>query len=138
MKVVGLEHQCTITVRSYELDSYNHVNNAVYLNYLEFARMELLKSIKFDLNSLHRKGYAMIVAKINIAYKKPAGLNDTLLIKTIPHKLGKTSGVFKQIITRGSTPICEAEVTWVLVDDKGRPSRIPAELELGKIYSVEI
>ena len=29
-----------VEVRSYELDSYNHVNNAVYLNYLEYARME--------------------------------------------------------------------------------------------------
>ena len=29
-------------VRSYECDSYGHVNNAVYLNYLEFARMSAL------------------------------------------------------------------------------------------------
>ena len=28
-------------VRGYELDSFGHVNNAVYLNYLEQARWEM-------------------------------------------------------------------------------------------------
>ena len=37
-----------VEVRSYELDTYNHVNNAIYLNYLEYARMEYLRRIGFD------------------------------------------------------------------------------------------
>jgi len=32
-----------LSVRGYELDSYNHVNNAVYLNYYEQARWQLMK-----------------------------------------------------------------------------------------------
>ena len=36
-------------VRSYECDSYGHVNNAVYLNYLEFARMSALEENGFTL-----------------------------------------------------------------------------------------
>ena len=39
-----------ITVRAYELDSYNHVNNANYLHYLEHARMDFMNQIGFDFN----------------------------------------------------------------------------------------
>ena len=43
-----MKHTTEITVRSYECDSYNHVNNAVYLNYLEHARMDFLHAANFD------------------------------------------------------------------------------------------
>ena len=32
-----------IEVRTYELDSYGHVNNAVYLSYFEYTRMKYLR-----------------------------------------------------------------------------------------------
>jgi len=33
----------SLKVRSYELDSQGHVNYAVYLNYLEYARVSVLE-----------------------------------------------------------------------------------------------
>ena len=39
-----------LKVRSYECDTYGHVNNAVYLNYLEFALMSALEENGFTLN----------------------------------------------------------------------------------------
>ena len=36
-----------VEVRSYELDVYNHVNNAVYLNWLEHGRSKLLQDKGF-------------------------------------------------------------------------------------------
>ena len=41
-----------LKVRSYECDSYSHVNNAVYLNYLETARMDFLNQIGFPYNDV--------------------------------------------------------------------------------------
>ena len=41
------------TVAGYELDSFGHVNNAVYLNYLEQARWDILK--KSDLLGYFKK-----------------------------------------------------------------------------------
>ena len=55
-----------VDVRSYELDAYNHVNNAVYLNYLEYARMEYLRRIGFDYVFLIDEGYMLYVTHIDI------------------------------------------------------------------------
>ena len=34
-----MKHATRLTVRPYECDSYGHVNHAVYVNYLEHARI---------------------------------------------------------------------------------------------------
>ena len=54
-----MPHTTYVEVRTYELDSYNHVNNAVYLNYLEHARMDFLKAIGFDYKGLFAEGYML-------------------------------------------------------------------------------
>ena len=39
-------YQCNLEVRGYELDSFNHVDNAVYLNYYEHARWQILRRLR--------------------------------------------------------------------------------------------
>lgn len=115
-----------VEVRSYELDAYNHVNNAVYLNYLEYARMEYLRLIGFDYVGLVEEGYMLYVTHIDIHYKHSARLYDKLKIEVTPLKLGKVSGTFQQIISNPQGDICaEAEVSWACVDKTGKPSKLP-------------
>lgn len=115
-----------LEVRSYELDSYNHVNNAVYLNYLEYARMEFLKQIGFDYVGLTEEGYMLYVTHIDIRYKYSARLHDKLSIEISSIKLGKLSGTFKQVIKNHEGFVCaEAEVSWACVDKNGKPAKIP-------------
>ena len=64
-----MKHTAELTVRSYECDSYNHVNNSVYLNYLEFGRMEFLHAINFDYKGIVAAGYYLYVTHIDIYYK---------------------------------------------------------------------
>ena len=121
-----MKYSAKLTVRSYELDSYNHVNNAVYLQYLEYARMEYLKAIGFDYPGLYDAGYYLYVTHIDIRYKSSARLNDELSVEVIPTKLGKVSGTFHQVIGNQRGEICaEADVSWGLVDTTGRPSKMP-------------
>jgi len=122
--------KCSIKVRSYECDSYGHVNNANYLNYLEFARYELLKDVGFDYPAVVKAGYGVYVARIEIDYKKPAITDDELLIKSWPIKKGAVSGVIVQHIMRGDDLLVEANVTWAFVDSKGMPTKIPAEWDM--------
>jgi len=122
--------KCSLKVRTYECDSYGHVNNANYLQYMEFARYELLKDIGFDYPGVIKAGYGIFVARIEIDYKKPAILDDELLIKSWPVKKGAVSGVIAQQIWRGEDLIIDAKVTWAFVDANGMPTKIPVEWDL--------
>jgi len=117
-------------VRTYECDSYNHVNHANYLNYLEFARYEFLKDIGFNYDKAFNSGFGTYISKIEVEYKKPAFTDDVLVIKTRPVKKGAVSGTLEQEIKRGEDVIIHAKVTWVFVDSKGTPVKIPPEWDL--------
>jgi len=118
---------CSLTVRTYECDSYGHVNNANYLHYLEYARYEFLRGVGFDYPAMLAAGYGVYIARVEIDYKKPAVVDDELSIKSWPVKKGAVSGVIAQEIRRGDDLIVTAKVTWAFVDSKGIPSKIPPE-----------
>ncbi|MDR0589107.1 MAG: acyl-CoA thioesterase, partial [Spirochaetaceae bacterium] len=119
--------ECSLMVRTYECDSYGHVNNAVYLNYLEFARYEFLKDINFDYPAMIKAGYGVYIARVEIDYKKPALAGDVVIIRSWPIKKGAVSGVIAQEITRGEDLLVTARVTWAFVDSQGMPVKLPAE-----------
>lgn len=118
-----------IAVRSYELDSYNHVNNAVYQNYLEHARMDFLNKIGFRYNDFFNAGYIIPITHIDIRYKAMAVLGDTLYVDSYPTLLKTVHGAFHQTIRKADGTVCiEAEVEWCTVSkESGRPVKIPDE-----------
>ena len=81
-----------IRVRTYECDSYGHVNNANYLNYLEYARFEFLRDINFDYPGMIKAGYGVYVARVEIDYNRPAVMDDEILIQSWPVKRAASSG----------------------------------------------
>lgn len=117
-------------VRSYECDSYGHVNNAVYLNYLEFARMSALLEKGFTLDTMKQKGYLVVIRKIEIEYTSPLYLGDEVIVKTFTSEARNTSGTFTQQVfqKKENRLAAEAKVTWVFTNLKGQPIAIPQEI----------
>ena len=127
--------ECSLTVRTYECDSYGHVNNANYLNYLEYARYQFLKDAGFNYENAVEKGYGIFIARIEIEYKKPAITDDILTIKSWSVKKGAVSGTLAQKIYRKEEILASAKVTWAFVDVKtGSPVKIPKEWDLPGLY----
>ena len=123
-----MKHTAELTVRTYECDSYSHVNNAVYLNYLEYARMEFLRAIGFDYEGVVAAGYYLYVTHVDIYYKASAILGDKLLIDVEPVKTKAISGTFHQVVRKEDGTVCaEADVTWACVTKDGRLAPIPKE-----------
>lgn len=131
---IGMKFAATHCVRSYELDAYNHVNNAVYLQYLEYGRMEFLKAAHFDYEGLSRAGYSLFITHVDIRYRVPARLFDVLSIEAEPVKLGGFSGTFHQRILNQRNEVCaEADVTWCCTNSNGKPARIPDEFRVPEL-----
>lgn len=117
--------QSTIDVRFYELDAYGHVNHAVYLNYFEVARIELLEQIGFGLRHLRELGFHLLVVDIRVRYHAPAQEGDRLTVTSTLTRLGRASATWTQQLTRNDEVIATAEVRSAITDRDGRPARPP-------------
>jgi acyl-CoA thioester hydrolase len=133
--VVSAEpHRTDIKVRSYECDTYGHVNNAVYLNYLEAARHELLASLGMDYAAMRAAGFGLVVARVDIRYRRPVVEGDSLAIYSRPIKRMRIGGVMEQRIVKNDEVVAEAEVTWVSIDRAGRAAPLPPEFEVEGLW----
>ena len=113
-----------------DTDSGGVVYYANYLKFLERARSEIIKSLGFSNTNLREKFNLFFIVKYcNINYKKPAKLEDELIVFTSVVSLSKTSLVMKQDIKRHDDLVAEAEICLVAVDMKGKPTKIPEELK---------
>jgi YbgC/YbaW family acyl-CoA thioester hydrolase len=116
------------TVRGYELDSYNHLNNAVYLNYLEQARWEIFKELDiFDY--FKENNFLLVTTEINIKYLREAKLFDELSVKT-DLLIDEPYLVFLQKIYNIKTglKISQAKVKTLLINNEKIAHNLPIEL----------
>ncbi|MBK9975719.1 MAG: acyl-CoA thioesterase [Planctomycetes bacterium] len=120
-----------VEVRSYELDIYNHVNNAVYINWLEHGRSKLLQDKGFNYTRIEQAwGVRFMTVRTEIDYKSAMVLGDKAEVSTQVEKVGTTSVTIAHAIARLGTgaPVASARVVIVYTDAAtGRPVAVPAE-----------
>jgi YbgC/YbaW family acyl-CoA thioester hydrolase len=118
-----MEVTLEIVVRSTEIDVNGHVNNAKYLEYLEWGREEWYESAGLPYDVFLEMGIQTVTVNININYRKECRQGDKLSIKTRPEKVGRTSYVFKQEIYNHAGELCaDALVTSVTMNKETRKS----------------
>ena len=128
-----MTHTTELTTRSYECDSYGHINNAVYLNYLEFARIRFLDALPVSYEELRSRGIGFVVTRVCIDYRSQVESGQNLRIETSPVQKQKARVVFRQSVFRDAELVAEAEVTWACINEQGVPIRIPPELDLPEL-----
>jgi YbgC/YbaW family acyl-CoA thioester hydrolase len=121
-------YHCAIEVRGYELDSFGHVNHAVYISYLEHARWKLLEEEGIGLKEFNAWKRWPVIAALEATYLKPTFLGENLEVRTSMQSVGRTSFEASQEIYRGDTAVFKAKVHVVIVNENGRPAELPAEL----------
>src|SRR5204862_6025701 len=65
-----------------QLDSFGHVNNAVYLTIFEEARWDLLNKNNFGIQKIRETGLGPTILEINIRYLKELRARDNIVIHT--------------------------------------------------------
>ncbi len=119
------KYAAEIEVRGYELDSYGHVNHAVFLHYLEVARWKMLEEEGVRLQDFVTWKTWPVIAQIQVKYVKPAFAGERLKIQSEVVERTKTSFTIHQEILREGKLLLKAEVLSVLVNDEGRPTALP-------------
>lgn len=85
-----------ITVRGYEIDGWGHVNNAVYLQWLEHARWEMGAVDGFA--ALFGEGVLPVVRHVVLDYRAETVMGDHLRVSIWPRRVGTTSFVLGSAI----------------------------------------
>ena len=112
-----------------DTDGGGIVYYANYLRFLERARTEWLRSLGHSQQELARTpGLLFAVAGLSIEYRRPARLDDELLITCEPRAERAAAMRFAQRIERvsGGELLVEADVRVVCLDARTlRPKRLP-------------
>jgi len=108
------EYRLTLSfpVRFRDADVLGHVNNAVYLTYLEEARVAYLSRV---LGLTKPSDYAVVVARIEIDYKSAAYTDEELVIGTRVTRLGGASFDMDYSIVEKKTGRLVAQAKSVMV-----------------------
>lgn len=114
-------------VDSSEIDQLNHVNNVVYVSWIQDIANEHWSLLKKGHNT---EGYVWVVLRHEIDYLRQAVLGDVVNIKTW---VGKTAGV-KSVrhveISRNGSLLVQAQTTFCLLDASTfRPTRITEDIK---------
>lgn len=65
-----------LKVGSHELDAQRHVNYAVYLGYLEYARVAAMELLGIPFQDCLLRGKGIVIVEAHIKYLRPATLGD--------------------------------------------------------------
>ncbi len=107
-----------------------------YVNYLKFmerARTESLRTLGFGKQFILGKDSMFVVHSLQVDYKKPAELDEELVVEAHVMQIKRTSIVFRQNIYRRqeneNALLCAASVKIACVSSENmKPSAIPAEI----------
>ncbi|MDQ0902609.1 MULTISPECIES: thioesterase family protein [unclassified Paenibacillus] len=119
-----MESKLDIIVRSTEIDVNGHVNNAKYLEYLEWGREKWYEQSQLSYETFGTMGIQTVTVNITINYKKECKQGDHLTVTCRPEKMGRSSYMLKQEIFNKQGDLCaDALVTSVTMDSTTRKSR---------------
>ena len=124
-------HRFGLRVYYEDTDFSGVVYHASYLRFLERGRTELLRDLGISQTDLFAGAWgqpiAFAVLAMTIEFRKPARMDDRLIVETRRLKLGGASLVLAQTLFRDAERLVDAQVRIVALSD-GRVARLPAGL----------
>lgn len=116
----------TFTVTTHDIDDLNHVNNAVYVQWMDEVA---LKHWAFLTENHPFENYIWVVVRHEIDYKGEAVLGDVIKAKTwVGDTKGFTSVRYIEFY-KNDVLITKAKTTWAMLDAKTyKPARIKEDV----------
>lgn len=123
---VGRTHRFALRVYFEDTDAAGIVYYANYLRFMERARSDMLRAIGIDQRGALDAGEGVyVVAEAQVKYRRPARLDDALLIESELGALSAATATIHQRVMRGAELLAEAKIVAAFLSPDGRPKRQP-------------
>ncbi len=120
-------YEYSLLVTKEDIDALNHVNNVVYLKWINKVSILHWNSLS---NEEINKKYIWVASRHEIDYLKPAFLNEKITIKTWIDTLEGVKSIRKVEMYRKEILLAKSKTTWILLDAKTQKiARIPKEIK---------
>lgn len=120
-------HHFPVRVYFEDTDLSGVVYHANYLRYMERARSDMLRVAGIDQRGNHEGGTGVYaVADVAISYRRPARLDDDLLVRSHVTAVGAATCAIRQQVMRGDEILTQGDVKVAFLSPQGRPQRQPA------------
>lgn len=115
-------HQHVIDVLPEDIDFMGHVNNAVYLKWVQDAVVDYWQRVApSDAVAKH----LWVALKHEITYRRPAFLDDNVVAHVVADSVKGARTFFSTIIKRGEDVLAEVHSSWCCLDaETKRPARL--------------
>ena len=116
----------TEPIYTYQIDFVGHVNNIVYIQWLENARIKLIEAMGLTITQIAEQDEILpIITETDIKYKKPLFLSNKVQIEVWVYEMFNVSANFRFRFLNEKGEVCSTAQQKVLFIDKAtlRPSR---------------
>lgn len=121
MKAESLTDEYPMMIREQHLDTFGHVNNAMYLVLLEEARWEMITRNGYGLREVHEAKIGPVVLDMQLKFSKELKNREKIIIKTRCYDYkGKVGKIEQIIVNQKGEEACTALFTFGLFDLKAR------------------
>ncbi|HEY2809427.1 MAG TPA: thioesterase family protein [Steroidobacteraceae bacterium] len=132
-------HLVALTVQPQDIDAYGHVNNSVYLTWLDRAAWSHSAALGVPVEQCTELRRGMAAQRIEIDYLRAALAGDTVQVGTWIESTDGRLRVGRRFQLRrvsDGTTLARARVDYVCINlDSGRATRMPAEFSRAYVVS---
>lgn len=115
-----------IGVEPADIDHMGHVNNSVYLKWVQDAVVQFWESVAPS-EAVAR--HLWVALQHRITYRRPAFLDDNIVADVVAESVAGARAMFTTVIMRGEEVLAEVQSTWCCLDAASRrPARLAREV----------
>ena len=115
-----------IGIRPDDIDHMGHVNNSVYLKWVQDAVVKFWETVAPP-EAVAR--HLWIALAHEIQYRRPTVLDDIVVADVIAERVGGAKAMFTTVIKRGEEVLAEVKSTWCCLDAvTKRPARLAVDI----------
>lgn len=125
-----------LTIIERHLDTFGHVNNAVYLEIYEEARWAIINQAGYDLHHIKKTGQGPVILDVYLKFMKEMRLHQKICVKTEVESYEGKIGKLKQWIQDDAGNIFSEAIFTVALFDLKERKIIPPTAEWKKALGI--